>query len=489
MSDQYKTIAKSSSLIAVVQFFQMLFGLIRNKAVALLIGTNGFGIWSLYQTFLEMMTSFSTLGMDQGGVREISKVTNDQSLTRKTVFTFQIAILFISVLNAVLILIFSDNISMMLFGSAAYSRGISFLALTTVIYSIAKCSYSILNAFHALKFIATSQILAAIIGSLGSVVIIYFTRDNFIAVALSIVMFVLAVVNTIYVIKLRIGVEIPSYLEFKTILKKLAYIGFGFTVAGLISTIMTLLSREYLNSCYHLDSVGIYQASFTVSNIYVGVILSAMGVDFMPRIAKVSDDNHKMNDMINRQIEFGIVVASIGVSLVLLFAPYILKLLYSSEFSAGTSIIRWQILGVIMRIIAFPFSYAIVAKGKSIQYALTQILFWVLDYLLLRLFSSIYGFDALGVNYCVAYSVYLLITYIACKKNHSFTFTNTTKYSIFISMFFMISIWVLTFSIHSTLVYILGSIIWLIQLFWVLYYVRNYMDIDLSAILRSLIRR
>ena len=110
MSDQYKTIAKSSSLIAVVQFFQMLFGLIRNKAVALLIGTNGFGIWSLYQTFLEMMTSFSTLGMDQGGVREISKVTNDLSLTRKTVFTFQIAILFISVLNAVLILIFSDNI-------------------------------------------------------------------------------------------------------------------------------------------------------------------------------------------------------------------------------------------------------------------------------------------------------------------------------------------------------------------------------------------
>lgn len=489
MSNQYKTIAKSSGIIAIVQFFQMLFGLIRNKAIALLIGTRGFGIWSLYQTFLEMMTSFSTLGMDQSGVREIAKVTEDLSAVRKTIFTFRTAILAISVVNSILVLIFADSISKLLFGTTHYSTGVSFLALTIILYAIAKSSYSILNAFHELKYIARSQILAAIIGSVIAVAIVYFTKDKFIAIALSVVILVLAAANTWYVLKLNIGREIPNLSEYKSILKQLAYIGIGFTVAGLFSTVMTLLSREYLNSHYQLDSVGIYQASFTIANIYVGIILSAMGVDFMPRISKISYDNDGMNLMINQQIEFGVVVSSIGISIVILLAPIILTLLYTGEFVIGTTIIRWQILGVTLRVIAFPFSYSIIAKGKSIQYALTQIVFWMSDYLLLRLFSQIGGFKALGINYFVAYLLYLFITYYACYRNHAFSFTSTTIKAIFISIIFIVIIWISTFLLHSIWLYVVGGIVWGIQVFWVAFYVKTNMNIDLAAMLKSMLNK
>ena len=74
MSDnRYKTIAKSSGVIGLVQIVKMVFGLIQNKVLALLIGPSGFGVWGLYNSFVEMVNSFSTLGIDSSGVREIVK--------------------------------------------------------------------------------------------------------------------------------------------------------------------------------------------------------------------------------------------------------------------------------------------------------------------------------------------------------------------------------------------------------------------------------
>ncbi|MCC8133955.1 MAG: hypothetical protein LIP04_10585, partial [Tannerellaceae bacterium] len=74
----YKDILKSSGIIGIVQIAQMFFGLLRNKVIAILLGTNGIGLWELFQTYIEMFSTFSLLGMDQSGVRLISKKANDK---------------------------------------------------------------------------------------------------------------------------------------------------------------------------------------------------------------------------------------------------------------------------------------------------------------------------------------------------------------------------------------------------------------------------
>ena len=43
---KYKDIAKSTGMVGMIQIFQMGFGLLRNKLVAILLGTGGFGICS-----------------------------------------------------------------------------------------------------------------------------------------------------------------------------------------------------------------------------------------------------------------------------------------------------------------------------------------------------------------------------------------------------------------------------------------------------------
>ena len=74
----YKDIARSSGVIAVVQVIKIVFGLIQNKVLAVIVGTQGFGIWGMYNTYVEMVSSFSSLGLDSSGVRQIARHADDE---------------------------------------------------------------------------------------------------------------------------------------------------------------------------------------------------------------------------------------------------------------------------------------------------------------------------------------------------------------------------------------------------------------------------
>lgn len=489
MANSYKEMAKSSGLIAFVQIFQMFFGLIRNKGISLLVGTTGFGIWSLYHTFIEMISSFSILGLDQGGVREISKSSDSEIQVAKTIYSFRVIILILSILFSILVFVYSSHISKYLFGNCDYTIGVKLLSITVIFNGIARGGNAILNGLRALKYLALSQIIAAILGSIGSIALVYWGGEDMLPIALSIVIVTLAILTARYVCLLKIINHRPSFREFTAIAKRLLYIGLGFTIAGLISTIMTLMSRHYLSNHYDLSAVGIYQASWTISNLYVGILLNAMGIDFMPRLSKVSDDNSKMNEMINQQIDFAFSLGSVGISLVILFAPILLLLLYSGDFVLGASIVRWQILGVSLRIIAFPFSYAIMAKAKPIQYAFIQVIFWTGDYFLLILFSSLWGFDALGINYFVAYVGYLLMTYSACFYNHNFRFSFQVIKVLVSSFIFIFIFWILSYLCDSYFLYFLALPLWLVQVFFVNKHLKENMDINIIQLLFNRIRK
>lgn len=481
--------AKSSGIVALVQVFQMAFGLLRNKVVALLIGASGFGVWSIFHSFIEMCSSFSTFGLDQGGVREIAKNTDSAEKIGKCIFTFRVAIFSISIIAGGLIFAFARQINNWLFDSADYVLGVRVIAFLIFVNGIAKGGYAIINGVRAIRYLAMSQIISAVVGSIGAIAIIYFFKESGIPYALSVVTVSMAVVTLIYIKKLRIRTVIPERGEFRSILKSLLHLGLGFTIAGIVASVMTLCSRGYLSSHYSMSAVGIYQSAWTIANLYIGVILTAMGVDFMPRLSKVCNDDDKVNELIDKQIEFGICLASVGATVVMVLAPYILTLLYSSEFTIGTTIIRWQILGVILRIIAFPFSYAIMAKGKPMQYALIQIVFWTGEFGLLVLFSELWGFDALGVNYFIAYIGYMSMTYWACRRNSRYTMSPQTRRIVACVLAFIGLFWSICMFTDGVVTYVLGGLLWCVQLSVMNRILQRVMDINIMGIVKRMIFR
>lgn len=169
-----------------------------------------------------------------------------------------------------------------------------------------------------------------------------------------------------------------------------------------------------------------------------------MGVDFMPRLMTISEDNQKINSLVNEQMELGVLLSSIAVVGILFFSQIILNILYSSEFLSGANIIRWQILGVGMRVLAFPFGFVIMAKGKSVLYITIQTIFWIGEYLLLLFFANKYGFNGLGVNYFVGYLGYLCMVVISGYFLFSFRTSKLLLRILFISWGIIFISWIIT---------------------------------------------
>lgn len=489
----YKSIAKSSGLIAFVQIAQMAFSLARNKVVSYVLGSTAFGLYSIYQTFIEMVSAFSILGLNNSTVKEVSRCAENKEYVGQIYYVANRLISVFSICIFVLIFLYADEIGRYIFNEDGHTDGICCVAVIMLFSVVAKEGYAVLNGTRRLRDLAISQIVSSALGSLGTIVAILYWGVASIPVALGIIYVVMSAV-TFYYVRFRNSIhEIKvSKDEFFSISKKLVYLGFGVTIAGIISTVMTILSKSYLTENFDISTVGLYQASWTISNLYTGIVLSAMGIDFMPRVSKVADESVKVNELINQQALFGVVVSSIAISGILLFSKEILYLLYSSDFTVSCIIIRWQILGVFLRVLAFPFSYTILAKGKAMTYAIIQIIFWTGDYLLLILCSKIWGFDGLGINYLIAYCGYFSMAFFVTRKLCHFSFSSELLKVLFKLSLFIISAWIMSSCLEINLWYVeypINICLLALHVIFVHNYLVHKMDLNLWQTLKNRLRR
>lgn len=491
MGSSYKDVMKSGGLVAFVQVFQLLFAFLRNKIIAMLLGSQGFGVWSLYQTFSEMVSSFSTLGINQSVVREVAK--NDIEEKNKTAAKIFIAsklVLIISLFFCFIIIITSRKISLKLFDSDSYYWGIIIVSIGGLFVNLGRVNLAVLNGIRDLKSFAKSQITAAVLGSVFTILGAYFWGANGLPFYLFLTSFLTFSSSYIYLSKHKFKSNKISLNRFFRESKVLLYVGLGFSISALIAAITTFFSRAYLSSAFSVETVGVYQACWTVSNLYIGIILTAMGVDLLPRLSKVSEDNGEVRRLVNEQIEIGLLIGTFGVVFILFFSSYLLNFLYSKEFIVGNNIIRWQVLGVIVRIIGYPFGYAIMAKKKPVNYVFAQAVFWCLDYILLVLFGNIFGFEYLGVNYVCSYLVYFLIMLVQSSLLYKFRFSKLSLTICFGSAAIIALTWFFTNVYYEGYIYWAGFIIVVGSMILVTNYILyKYMGMSLMALLKSKIKR
>src|SRR5690606_33658244 len=293
------------------------------------------------------------------------------------------------------------------------------------------------NGIRDLKALALTQIISAVFGSIFSVLLIYIYGEAAIPASFLIFGFFSLVVSWAGLRKYHfknVGVGRQEGID---TVKHLLKLGMGFCVSAVAAALFTYFARVYLNSFFNLETVGIYQACWIISNLYIGIILNAMSVDFMPRLMKVIDDRKKVNLQINEQMELGVLLSGIGVVGLVLFSELALTLLYSKEFVSGADIIRWQVLGVSLRVLGFPLAHTVMAFNKPVRYTIIQIVFAALEFGLLVLFTQLYGEDGLGISYFIAYIFFMILWYATVRNLSNFRLSKKLVKLLFVNWGFI----------------------------------------------------
>lgn len=78
--------------------------------------------------------------------------------------------------------------------------------------------------------------------------------------------------------------------------------------------------------------------------------------------------------------------------------------------------LRWQCVGVGLRVLGYPLGFLLMAQRRNWAYFALQLSFWISYYLAITTGISLFGMKFIGIDYIVAYAVYLFFGYSLSYK-------------------------------------------------------------------------
>lgn len=401
----YGQIFKSTTIVGGSQAINILIGIVRTKFMAVLLGPAGVGIMGMYQAVSGMLGAVTGLGICSSGVRQIAEAagSNDEVRISRTVFTLRRTAIVLGIVGMLVAIAFSKPLSRVTFGSDDHAWAIAVLGVTLLLSSISGGQMALLQGMRRIAHLATINVIGAALGTAISVPIIYLWGEAGIVPSLLVVSGMTILPAWWYARK----IDVPRVsLTLGVVTKEaraLVSLGLAFMVSSLMSTGVLYLIRVLVARDLGMASVGLYQAATNLSTLYIGVVLNAMGMDFYPRLTAVAEDNATVNRLVNEQTEVGLLVATPGLVATLAFAPYVIQTFYSVQFVPAYGVFRWQILGVFLRVVAWPIGFVLLAKGRGKIFFFSELTWNLLHLVLVWICLPLFGLEGTGIAFCGLY--------------------------------------------------------------------------------------
>jgi PST family polysaccharide transporter len=199
-------------------------------------------------------------------------------------------------------------------------------------------------------------------------------------------------------------------------------------VAGLAGTVGQLVVRVLVQRDLGVEALGHFHAAWAISMTYIGFVLGAMGTDYYPRLVAVVGDPAAVNRLVNEQVEVALLLAAPILLVMLGLAPWVIEALYSSLFNDAVEILRWQVLGDVLKIASWPLGYILVASGAGKTFMAVEWLamgaFVALTFALL----PAVGLLATGISFLAMYALLLAVVWGLARWRTGFRFSNNSLY-------------------------------------------------------------
>lgn len=418
----YNQILRSTSIFGGSQVITIILGIIRTKIGAILLGPSGMGIIGVFQSIIDLMRSGYGFGIDTAAVRDVAAAnsTEDENKLTETVSLFQKLFFLSALIGLIGCVIFCYPISLWAFDDGAYSIHIALLSISIFFAILTTGRSSILQGMRKIRYMAQASIIGSIISLAITFPLYYFLGTQGITpyfILINIAAF--ASVNYFYK-KLNIETTKISYHEAYIAGRETLKFGLYVVVAGLIGTFSMFLIRGIIIRNIDIDAAGLFQSAWTITTVYLALILRSMGTDFFPRLSSIIDNNKEANRLVNEQSYITLLIVSPLIVGMIVFSGLAISILYSSDFSYADNVLRWQLVGTFLKVLSWPLAFIMLAKNKGRIFLITEIIFYAIYLLSCYFFIDRYGLDITGIGYLAAYIVYLPTVFIIGKRISGF---------------------------------------------------------------------
>ncbi|MDH8701838.1 O-antigen/teichoic acid export membrane protein [Dysgonomonadaceae bacterium PH5-43] len=421
----YRQVVKATSIFGGVQVFNILISLVRTKFIAMLLGPAGTGYMGLLNAPIGFINTLTGLGIDYSAVRDISEAneSGDSSRLSKTVTVFRRWVWITGLLGLFAVLFLSPLLSKWSFGNTGQTLAFAAMSITLLVGSISGGQSAILRGTRRIKDTARAGIYGSIAGLFTSLPLYYFFGQQGIVPSFIIAAFTGLFFSWYYSRKVKTSPVSISMKETWTEGKAMVKLGFMMTLTGLVGALVNYIIISFISNQGGIDQVGLYNAGYSITNQYVGMVFAAMGADYYPRLAGVNKDNAKVKEAVNQQAEISILIIAPIMILFLLSLPILIRILYTTEYLPIIPFTQWVVLGMLFKTASWCLGFIVLAKGATKLYFWTETIANVI--LLLLTIGGYYlcGLEGTGIAFACLYLFYFSLMWILCAKKYRFNFT------------------------------------------------------------------
>jgi|SRR5579872_341552 len=409
----YGQILKSSALVGGSQALNTAIGIVRTKAMAMLLGPSGFGLFGLYGSISDLTQSIAGMGINTSGVRQIAEaaMSDDRERIARTAAVLRKTSVALGILGAVFLIVFSRQVSSLSFGNDGHATAISLLSVAVFLRLVSAGQGALIQGMRRISDLSRLSVLGALFGAVIGIPLVYLFREKGIVPSLIGVATMTIVTSWWYTRKIEVPVCSIRASNAGREVAPLLKLGFAFMITGLMTMGSAYVVRIIILHQLGIEATGLYQSAWTLGSLYVSFILQAMGADFYPRLTASASDHAACNRMVNDQTRVGLLLAGPGAIATLTFAPVIISLAYSAKFHEAVEVLRWICLGTTLQVITWPMGFISLAKGRSNVFFWSDFA-WTVVYLgLAWLCIRRFGLNGTGIAFFLSYAFHAVLTY------------------------------------------------------------------------------
>ena len=426
-SNTYAEILKSTALIGGSAALGVLLGIVRTKALALMLGPAGFGLMGVFTSIADLARSVAAMGINSSGVRQIaeSNGSGDARRIARTVIVLRRTAVVLGLLGALVLVLFARQISTLTFDTDAHAGSVALLSIAVFLRLVADGQTALIQGMRRITDLAKIGVIGGLFGTLACIPVVYYLREDGVVPALVAIAAMTTLTSWWYSRQVRTEPCTMAGAEVRREAAALLKLGVAFMASGLLMAGAAYAVRLIVLQHDGLAAAGHFQAAWTLGGMYVGFVLQAMGADFYPRLVGSIADNRRSNRLVNEQAEISLVIAGPGVIGTLTCASLVITVFYSTEFSAAIDTLRWVCLGMAMRVISWPMGYIIVAKNRQALFFAVELAWTVVNLALSWFFVQWFGLTGAGMAFFGSYVFHSIMIYAVVRHLTGFRWTRS----------------------------------------------------------------
>ena len=470
--ENYGHVLKFTGIFVGVQGLNVLVGLVRNKFVALLLGPDGMGLVSLFNTTVQLISQATHLGISVSAVRNISEYY-DAGDTEKVAHCVKVVrgwCLLTALLGMLVCVVAGPFLSNTTFSWGDHTLHFVLLAPAVGMIAITGGETAILKGQRKLGALALVQIVAALASLVIAIPIYYFFWQAGIVPVIVLMAFVTMCAT------LRFSLRIfPLQIRgARGILGEgmgMIRLGVAFTLAGIVGSGAEMFIRSFLNVAGSLDAVGLYNAGYMITITYAGLVFAAMESDYFPRLSAVNQDVEATNLMVNKQTEVSVLTIAPLLTSLIIFLPVLIPLLLSSQFLPIVAMTQVAALAMFFKAMTLPVAYITLARGLSVTYFVLESVYYVALVALIMVGYRHWGIWGTGLAITLAHLVEFLIINGYARWRYQYKQSSTVVKYFAVHLLIGLSAYILTMTVDELAYWLLGALLIVVSLsfsLWVL---------------------